>query len=148
MTQVGSSSWAFADRLPWSKSHPLRFRDLDYLGHVTELAHVGIIEEARVMFMQHAMGASRPVYVVARHHLTFRKELLLEEGPVTVSIGVQRVGQRSVDVLELIETADGIATTESDATLVAWETATRRPRPFTDAEREALAGFLPPSSQG
>jgi acyl-CoA thioester hydrolase len=150
MAQVGAEGpspavggWSFATPLPWRRSMPLRVRDLDYLGHVTELAHVGIIEESRFAFMQEAMGVARPIYVVASHQLTFRKELLLEDGPVTVSIGVSRVGRRSVDVIELVETASGGPTTESEATLVAWEIGTRRPRPFTTAEHQDLSRFLP-----
>lgn len=137
------AAWSFADPLPWSTSIELRVRDLDYLGHVTELAHVGLIEEARVVFMQQVMGVARPIYVVAAHHLTFRKELLLEDGPVTVGIGVNRVGGRSVEVLEHVVTAAGVPITESEATLVAWDRPTRRPRPLEEQETERLSHYLP-----
>jgi acyl-CoA thioester hydrolase len=138
-----STAWSFTDVLPWSTSIELRVRDLDYLGHVTELAHVGLIEEARVVFMQQVMGVARPIYVVASHHLTFRKELLLEDGPVTFSLGVNRVGARSVDVLEHVVTAAGVPITESEATLVAWDRTTRRPRPLEEQETERLSHHLP-----
>lgn len=145
MAQEGTdrARWAFEDVLPWVRLMDLRAHDLDYLGHVTEVAHVELIEETRFAFMQEAMAVSRPVYVVATHQLRFRKELLLEEGPVAVGIGVDHVGARSVDVVELIVTAAGVPITESRATLVAWEIATRRPRPLTDAESAGLAGYLP-----
>src|SRR5688572_4510791 len=89
--RTGEARWSFEDTLPWVRSMGLRALDLDYLGHMTEVAHVVVIEETRVAFMQRVMAVPRPVYVVATHQLRFRKELLLEEGPVSVAIGVDRV---------------------------------------------------------
>lgn len=131
-------------RETWTSNIALRARDLDYLGHVTETVHVELIEEARFRLMQEVMSSDTPIYVVAAHSLTFRRELRLSEGPAQVTVEVVGFGTRRIDTVEQILTASGELRTESSATLVAWDTSTRRPRDLTDVERERLERNIVP----
>lgn len=126
---------------PWIQVIELRARDLDYLGHVTETVHVELIEEARFRMMQVVLATDSPIYVVAAHALTFRRELLLTEGPVQVVLEVVNVGTRRIDTVERILTTSSELRTDSTATLVAWDTVTRRPRDLTNGERQRLESF-------
>lgn len=126
----------------WIHTIDLRARDLDYLGHVTETVHVELIEEARFRLMQTIMANDEPIYVVAAHSLNFRRELRLAEGPVKVTVDVLHIGKRRIETVEQILTASSELRTESNATLVAWDTATRRPRDLTELERERLGSYV------
>ena len=129
----------------WTTEIELRARDLDYLGHVTEAVHVELIEEARFRLMTSILATDAPIYVIAAHSLTFHRELRLTEGPVTVTVQVVNVGRRRIDTVETILSASSELRTESTATLVVWDTSTRRPRDLTSDEHSRLAEYLPVS---
>lgn len=128
--------------LPWSRVINLRARDLDYLGHVTEVSHIELIEEARFFFMQIVLSSDFPIYVVASHDLRFRREIRLADGPMTVSIGVDAIGPRYFDLIERIDAADGTPRTLSRARLVAFDLTTRHSRDLTAAEASGAEPFL------
>jgi len=122
------------DALPFRHDIALRAADLDYLGHVTEVLHVAMFEEARFVLLREVMAAERPVYVVGAHALRFRREIRLHDGPVSVHLGIVQVGERGFDLVEHLVAADGTLRTSSTATLLAFDLETRRSRPLSDGE--------------
>ena len=61
------------------------------------------------------------------------------DGEVVVSCALRRAGRSSIGTDETITTAAGELVVRADATLVAVDPQTRRPRTLTPAEREALS---------
>ncbi|MFE3170683.1 acyl-CoA thioesterase [Amycolatopsis sp. NPDC059090] len=116
---------------PWSG-------DFDYLGHLTAAVYPKAFEQARVEYLRDRWRTNLPAYVVAAHRMQYLKEVLEEDSPLQVVIRPVRVGRSSVDLAELLRNAAGVVCNRSDATLVAWDVETRRSRPFTADERNAL----------
>ena len=119
----------------WSTTLHLRHRDVDYLGHVTAAAYLALFEEARAAWIGAVAEDGLATYVVARQVIDYRRELLFAEGPVRVTINVESVGERSVDVSEVLETDAGELRTTSSATLVMWDRDSREARAISTAER-------------
>jgi acyl-CoA thioester hydrolase len=126
----------------WQQPLSLRFRDLDYLGHVTATEYLGMFEEARAAWLAHRFETEYPTYVVARQEIDFDRELRLHEGPVTLNIELVRMGAKSLHVSETLESRDGTVHARSRATLVMWNPEARRSRELTKSERAAL-GSVP-----
>lgn len=126
---------------------PLRFRDLDYLGHVTAAEYLAIFEEARAAWLSQCFNTSFPTYVVARQEIDFERELRMHEGPIMVSIELARIGARSLQVEETLESRGGTVHARSRATLVMWNPEERRSRELTEAERTALESSRVPEQQ-
>ncbi|WP_433229110.1 acyl-CoA thioesterase [Actinomadura formosensis] len=128
------------DRATWRTEFQLRFRDFDYLGHMTATSYLAFFEEARVAWLAEGTGDPRPAYVVAAQHLEFEREVLPADGPVTVVIEPAGSGAHRVEVREEMRGADGALRARSTATLVMWDRAARRPRCVSAAERRLFGG--------
>jgi|SRR5579884_17326 len=122
----------------WQHPMPLRFRDLDYLGHVTAAQYLAMFEEARAAWLSVRFDTPYPTYVVARQEIDFDRELRMHDGPVTVTIELVRIGARSLDISERLESRDATLHARSRATLVLWNARTRRSRDLTEPERTTL----------
>jgi acyl-CoA thioester hydrolase len=117
----------------------LRWRDLDFLGHLNQAVYHELLEEGRgALFEQLGAMDGGFFFVLARVELDHRQEIRRDHGPVTVAIRVESVGRSSVSVAHEIIRADGAVAAEGRSVLVAWDRDARRSRPLTDAERSAL----------
>lgn len=117
---------------------PLRFRDLDYLGHVTAAEYLAMFEEGRAAWLSESFQTPFPTYVVARQEIDFERELRMHQGPVSLSIELVRVGSKSLEVSEILESRDGTVHARSRARLVMWNARERCSRELTAAERASL----------
>jgi AcrR family transcriptional regulator len=119
----------------------IRGRDLDTGGAVHPAAHVAYLEEAREGWLAERLGpadgAARTV--LAHMAVDFRAPLRQQTGEVVVRCALRRCGRTSIVTDETIATAAGDLVVRADATLVAVDPTTRRPRALAAAEREALA---------
>ena len=117
----------------------LRWRDLDFLGHLNQAVYHELLEEGRgALFEQLGALDGGFFFVLARVELDHRQEIRRDHGPVTVALRVAAVGRSSVSVAHEIIRADGAVAAEGRSVLVAWDRDARRSRPLTDAERSAL----------
>jgi acyl-CoA thioester hydrolase len=117
----------------------LRWRDLDFLGHLNQAVYHELLEEGRgALFEQLGALDGGFFFVLARVELDHRQEIRRDHGPVTVALRVDAVGRSSVSVAHEIIRADGAVAAEGRSVLVAWDRDARRSRPLTDAERSAL----------
>ena len=117
----------------------LRWRDLDFLGHLNQAVYHELLEEGRgALFEQLGALDGGFFFVLARVELDHRQEIRRDHGPVTVALRVEAVGRSSVTVAHEIIRADGAVAAEGRSVLVAWDRDARRSRPLTDAERSAL----------
>jgi acyl-CoA thioester hydrolase len=117
----------------------LRWRDLDFLGHLNQAVYHELLEEGRgALFEQLGALDGGFFFVLARVELDHRQEIRRDHRPVTVALRVEAVGRSSVSVAHEIIRADGAVAAEGRSVLVAWDRDARRSRPLTDAERSAL----------
>lgn len=121
----------------WHTQLELRNEYRDYLGHVTAAVHLKLFEQARDRWLAEIADDPMPSFVVARQELDYRRELLVEQGPVTVSVAPVRLTKSSVTISEKLSTEDAVHT-ESRAILVRWDRDRRRSMPFSPPERRHI----------
>lgn len=124
----------------WSTTTALRFRDFDYLGHMTATSYLALVEEARVQWLASTDPNGLPAYVVAEQRLRFHREILPADGPLTISATGRAVGPDRFEVTETITGSTGHVHATSHALLVAWDRERRRPRALTGSEHAVLEG--------
>ena len=114
----------------------IRWRDIDALGHVNNAVYLTYLEELLNAYLGPVLGDE---WVSARIELDFRSEVRLSDVEVIARASIERIGTSSVTTAVVIELPDGTVALEGRAVLVAWDLQTRRSRPLTEAERQALA---------
>lgn len=132
---------------------PMRWADLDLLGHVNNVVYVDYLQEARVdMLRTHAPDARADDLaegvVVVRHEVTFLAPLTFRFRPVSIECWVTEVRAASFTMAYEVfdETEDGRTVYVRACTvLTPYVFATERPRRITPAEREAIERFLEPA---
>lgn len=119
----------------------IRWRDVDAYGHVNNAVYLNYLEEARDAWVESVLGpasSSTWAFVLARVEIDFRSELTQEDGAVTVTCELERIGRSSVRTREAVFKADGSVSAEARSVLVARDPQTGRSRPLTEAEMLAL----------
>ncbi len=130
---------------------PLRWADLDLLGHVNNVKYVDYLQEARSALLQECLrtaGVERPAgdaYVVARHELTFVAPLLLRRDTVAIESWVSEIRSASFTLDHEIfdEAPDGTRTVylRARTVLAPYVLETGSPRRLEEIERAALAPY-------
>ncbi len=116
---------------------PIRWRDLDLLGHVNQSVYHELLEEGRGALFSRLEEDSFP-FVLVHVELDYRAEVRRDHDWVEVVSRVGRVGSKSVTIEERIERSDGVVATEGRSVLVAWDPDARTSRELSAREREAL----------
>ena len=118
---------------------PIRWRDLDDLGHVNQAVYHEYLEEGRgALFAPLIEAEGSFQFVLARIELDYRHEVRHADREVAVTTTVEKIGRTSVTVLNEIRRTDGVLVAEGRAVLVAWDGSERRSRALTDWEKEQL----------
>jgi acyl-CoA thioester hydrolase len=122
------------------KKIEIRWRDMDAYRHVNNAVYATYLEECRDEFIGQVLeGVGDPWdYIIARVAIDYRRELTQEDDSVVVTCVVERIGNSSVTLREMIRTLDGELAAEAEAVVVARDQATGRSRPLTEAERGAF----------
>jgi acyl-CoA thioester hydrolase len=118
---------------------PIRWRDLDVLGHVNQSVYHELLEEGRAGVLGRLGDNAFPL-VLVHIDIDYRAEVRKDHDWVEVTSRVDHIGTKSVRLVERIERSDGVVATEGHAVLVAWDMESRTSRPLTDRERSALSG--------
>jgi acyl-CoA thioester hydrolase len=124
---------------------PLRWADMDSLGHVNNVVYVDYLQEARVdMLSLHPShtGARRlgEGVVVVRHEVEFLHPLVFRPHPVRIETWVEKVGAGSFTLR--YEIVDGrVVCCRASTVLAPFVFAEERPRRLTQQERATLEGF-------
>lgn len=118
---------------------PLRWRDLDVLGHLNQAVYHELLEEGRGALFARLEGHGFP-FVLAHVELDYRHEVRKDHESVVLTTRVASVGRTSVTLEERIELPDGTVAADGHAVLVAWDMEARRSRELSAGEREALTG--------
>ena len=131
---------------------PMRWADLDLLGHVNNVVFVDYLQEARVDMLRTHGPAARTGelaegVVVARHEVSYLAPMNFGFEPVVIESWVTEIRAATFTVAyELFHERDGVRHVYARAktVLTPYVFAAERPRRLTDVEREALAAFLEP----
>jgi len=115
----------------------VRWRDVDALDHVNHAVFLTYLEEGRDAFYSQLLGGD-PSYVVVRLEVDLRAEVRYPDRRVLVRIEAERLGTTSLTTRETITTLSGELAAEARVVTVRWDSALRKPAPFTGAERARL----------
>ena len=127
----------------------VRWSDLDAFGHVNNARTVTLLEEARVDWLftdatRHGVNRITEGIVVAHLEIDYKRPIGMKL-PVTVSMGVTKLGVASFTIDYVLSQAGATAATASTV-LVPVDPATFRPRRMDERERTYLGRFLPPAA--
>lgn len=128
---------------------PVRYRDIDSLGHVNNAVYVTYLEQARVEYVQDvfAAGPLDPGFLVAHVSVDYERPIELDDR-VVVALGVTDIGTASVTMGYEIR-ADGNLAATAETVVVAVDDGTGEPTPIPDSWRERIADHegqsFPPS---
>jgi acyl-CoA thioester hydrolase len=132
---------------------PLRWADMDSLGHVNNVVYVDYLQEARVdMLRVHApvSGGEQLAegVVVVRHEVEFVRPLVFRPEPVRVESWVTEVRAATFtmayEVLDELPDGERRVYLRARTVLTPFVFAQERPRRITADEREVLGRFLEP----
>lgn len=130
---------------------PLRWADLDQLGHVNNVVYVDYLQEARIdMLLTHApdprMGDLAEGAVVVRHDVRFVSPLTFRSEPVKIEVWVTQIRAATFTLAyEVYDEPDGgerIVYVRATTVLTPYVFAAERPRRLRGEERDALRPFL------
>jgi acyl-CoA thioester hydrolase len=116
---------------------PIRWRDLDMLGHLNQSVYHEFLEEGRAALFQQ-LELDFP-FVLARVELDYRHEVRRDHGHAEIVARPTRIGRSSITVDNEILLPDGTVAASGSSVLVAWDPAARGARALTDDERARLA---------
>ncbi len=119
---------------------PLRFGDLDAMGHVNNAVTLTLLELGRMKFFAEVLGVSRVEdirFILAEAVVRYRIPILLHDA-VRLRITIADISRSSFRFLyELFDPRDGRVFTEAETVQVTYDYATGRPVPLS-REHEAI----------
>ena len=116
---------------------PVRYNDLDTLGHVNNAIHATYLEEGRIAYFEEGLGhpLGNRNMLIASISIDFREPVRAKE--VTVGLGIGRIGETSFDFEYEIE-ADGRTVSTAESVQVAYDVVQEEKIPFPDDWRRAV----------
>ena len=132
---------------------PLRWADLDLLGHVNNVTYVDYLQEARVdMFRTHAPDSRADDLaegvVVVRHEVTYVSSLTFGFEPVAIECWFTEIRgasfTRAYEEFSVDESGDRTVYLRARTLLTPYVFATERPRRLHPEEKESLSRLLEP----
>jgi len=117
---------------------PIRWRDLDSLGHLNYATYLTFLGEGRDAWLSRHLSLGPEDYVVAACSIQYRAEVTLGDSPLLIDISVSNVGSRSVRTAEQLWSVGNELKAEAEVVIVLWDKDARRSRPISAAERDTL----------
>jgi acyl-CoA thioester hydrolase len=125
---------------------PVRWRDLDMLGHMNQAVYHELLEEGRAALFARLGHFGDFAFVLARVELDYRHEVRRDHETVDVVVRIASVGRSSLVVDNEIVLPDGTVSAEGRSVLVAWDPRARASRPLSDEQREQLERLVAPAA--
>jgi acyl-CoA thioester hydrolase len=123
---------------------PIRFADIDALGHVNNAVFQSYMEVARTAFWAERIGEVRVHeidFVLARVEIDYRRPVRFNDA-LSCDLWLERIGRSSFTVGYRFA-VDGKAVAEGRSVQVFIDLATGEPKPVPDSFREKVREFLP-----
>mgnify|MGYP000199300540 FL=1 len=119
-----------------------RFSDIDSFRHVNNVSQQMYFDVGKSDFFERLLGRGvlfAPVRIItAATHTAYMGQIRLEDR-IAVTTCVERIGTKSLTLLQRIVADDGSVRSESRSEMVAFDFEAQRSVPVPDAWREALA---------
>lgn len=151
---VVGSCWKYGGVARHIYHCPLRWADMDQLGHVNNVVYVDYLQEARVDMMSvHAPATGGEELaegvVVVRHDVSFVAPLVFRYEPVRVETWVSSVRAASFtmeyEILDELPDGERRVYCRASTVLTPFVFAEERPRRISPEERQVLERFLEPA---
>lgn len=133
---------------PYTVEIPVRFRDVDMMGHVNNAVYLTYMETARTDYylvlagMKQLPAPGEFDWIVARAEIDFRDAAKLGE-IVTVTVWPSRIGNSSWDFsYRLAEKGSKRVFAEAKTIQVAYDYGSGKPKPMDPAMRRALESAM------
>ena len=132
---------------------PLRWADMDQLGHVNNVTYVDYLQESRVdMLRVHAPATGGEQLaegtVVVRHEVEFAAPLVFRPEPVRIESWVTLIRIASFtmayEILDVLPDGERLVYTRARTVLTPYVFTEERPRRVRPEERAVLERFLEP----
>ena len=136
---------------------PLRWADMDSLGHVNNVTYVDYLQESRVdMLRVHAPATGgeqlAEATVVVRHEVEFLSPLVFRIAPVRIESWVTQIRAASFtmayEILDELPSGERRVYTRAATVLTPFLFSEERPRRIKPEERAVLEKFLEPAPEG
>lgn len=123
---------------------PVRYRDMDSLGHVNNAVYATYIEQARIEYVDRVVEVRAEDLQMAMVHvdLDFNQQVTMDDDYVTVGCRVDDLGESSIHMAYQVDAGDEAKTAvtgESVQVVFDGESAS----PVPDAWREDIEAFEP-----
>jgi len=133
-----------ARQLPFVSSMPVRFRDMDAMGHVNHAVYFTYMEVARSEYwfaLTHARSVHDFSFIVLKAECLYRSPAVLGE-VVVVKTGITRVGNTSFTMeYEIREQESNRHLADGSTELVSYDYRTRKPTRIPDDLRQRIHQF-------
>jgi acyl-CoA thioester hydrolase len=123
---------------PISVHVPLRWRDVDVLGHMYHGRYHELLDEARAAVFTAMTGPLGFPFVLARVELDHRREVRRADGALDVHSLVRSIGTSSVHIDHEFVLPGGEVAARGLSVMVAWDRERRTKRRVTPDERRLL----------
>lgn len=126
---------------PFTTTVPVRYRDLDPLGHVNNAVHTSYMEEGRVEYFKSVLGVDLATVdtVIASQSIDYRIPIELDD-EVVVEVRVPEIGTTSLPTeYELRVDGDVVAT--GSVVQVVYDREAGKPKPVPDDWRSTIEAF-------
>lgn len=118
---------------------PVRFRDLDPMGHVNNAVYATYLEHARACYFREVVGEPLPTADTVLVHLSidYRSPIDLDDGAVTVAMWIPRLGESSIPMEYEVRVGDAVAAT-AETVQVAYDRDADESKPIPGSWRTAI----------
>lgn len=129
---------------------PIRYGDMDTLGHVNNAKYLTYLEQSRISYIRDRGlwdgSLSAQGLIIARIEIDYRAPISMDDVQATVWTRVSRIGTKSFDMtqLVLVERADQTVTAaEAKTVTVVYDYTAAATAPIPDAWRSLITSFEP-----
>lgn len=129
------------EEFSYEQDVPVRFQDLDAVGHVNNAVYVTYLEEARIGYMEEVLGvqAEDSGAVIAHLEVDYRRPVR-KDGYVTVALRTPELGTSSIPMEYEIRTGEDVVAT-AETVMVTTDYDTGETRPIPDSWRERIEAY-------
>ena len=126
----------------------LRWGDEDSLGHINNVTHLRLLEEARIRFITQLgyIGDAEFGMVTVRHEIDYVKPLHYSIEPITIRCWLSEVGTASFTIRCQTQDQTGAVVLEAATVIVVTTLDGSASQPIPDNARSVLLPYLHPAS--
>ena len=132
----------------YSTTIPIRYGDMDTLGHVNNAKYLTYLEQSRISYIRDRGlwdgSLSAQGLIIARIEIDYRAPISMDDGQAVVWTRVSRIGNKSFDMTQvvLVERGDHLLTAaEAKTVVVVYDYPAAATAPIPDPWRVLITNF-------